>query len=133
LLTDQFKKEVYVSGIEKIGTITIAVRDQDEAFQWFSEKLGFEKRMDLSGSGIRWLTVAPKRQNEVQFLLASWYPALVGKNATWVGETQDCRKTYEELKSRGVKFTQGPEERPYGIEAVFQDLCGNSYALVQRP
>jgi predicted enzyme related to lactoylglutathione lyase len=119
-------------GINKIATITIAVKDQDEALQWFTEKLGFEKRMDMSGPGIRWLTVAPKKQAEVQFLLASWFPHLVGKNATCVADTEDCHATYEELKGRGVKFTQTPQERPYGIEAVFQDLCGNNYALVQH-
>jgi hypothetical protein len=86
----------------------------------------------MSGPGLRWLTVAPKKQTEVEFLLASWFPEHVGKNATCVVETRDCRKTYEELKGRGVKFKQIPEERPYGVEAVFQDLCSNSYALVER-
>ena len=118
-------------GINKIATVTIAVVNQDEALKWFTEKLGYEKRMDLSAPGIRWLTIAPKRQSEVQFLLASWFPDLVGKNATCVAETENCQATYEELKGRGVKFTQTPQDRPYGIEAVFQDLCGNHYALLQ--
>jgi hypothetical protein len=118
-------------GINKIATITIAVVDQDEALKWFTEKLGYEKRMDLSAPGIRWLTIAPKKQTEVRFLLASWFPDLVGKNATCVAETENCQATYEELKGRGVKFTQTPQDRPYGIEAVFQDLCGNNYALLQ--
>jgi predicted enzyme related to lactoylglutathione lyase len=119
-------------GIDKIVTVTIAVKDQDEALRWFTEKLGFEKRMDMAGPGIRWLTVAPKKQTEVTFLLASWYPNLVGKNATCVVETQDCKKTHDELKERGVTFSQTPQDRPYGVEAVFQDLCGNSYALLQH-
>jgi catechol 2,3-dioxygenase-like lactoylglutathione lyase family enzyme len=121
-----------MSGIDKVSTITIAVNDEQEALRWFTEKLGFEKRLDLSGPGLRWLTVAPKNQNEVQFLLATWFPGHVGKNATWVVDTRDCLKTYEELKSRGVKFKQDPQDRPYGIEAVFQDLCGNTYALVEH-
>jgi uncharacterized glyoxalase superfamily protein PhnB len=121
-----------MSGIDKVSTITIAVNDEQEALRWFTEKLGFEKRLDLSGPGLRWLTVAPRNQNEVQFLLATWFPGHVGKNATWVVDTRDCRKTYEELKSRGVKFKQDPQDRPYGIEAVFQDLCGNTYALVEH-
>jgi predicted enzyme related to lactoylglutathione lyase len=119
-------------GINKIVTISIAVKDQDEALLWFGEKLGFEKRMDVAGPGLRWLTIAPKKQTEVEFLLASWFPSLVGKNATCVVDTGDCRATYEELQGRGVKFTQEPQDRPYGVEAVFQDLCGNNYALVQR-
>jgi predicted enzyme related to lactoylglutathione lyase len=96
-----------------------------------ADKLGFEKRLDMSGPGMRWLTVAPKKQKGVEFLLASWFPDHVGKNATCVVATQDCRSTYEDLKGRGVKFSQEPKDRPYGVEAVFQDLCGNNYALVQ--
>ncbi len=121
-----------MSGIEKISTITIAVKDANEAERWFTEKLGFEKRRDLAGPGIRWLTVAPKAQKEVQFLLATWFPDHVGKNATCVVDTPDCRKAYEELKQRGVTFRQEPKDRPYGIEAVFVDLYGNPYALVQH-
>ncbi len=121
-----------MAGIERVSTITIAVKDENEALRWFTEKLGFEKRLDLSGPGLRWLTVAPKNQKEVQFLLATWFPDKVGKNATCVVDTLDCRKTYEELRSRGVKFKQEPQDRPYGLEAVFQDLCGNTYALVQH-
>ncbi len=121
-----------MAGIDKIVTVTIAVRDQDEALRWFTEELGFEKRTDVAGPGMRWVTVAPKKQQDVEILLASWFPALVGKNAPWVLATGDCRKTYTELKGRGVAFSQEPQERPYGIEAVFQDPYGNSYALVQR-
>jgi len=119
-------------GINKVATITIAVKNQDEALAWFTDKLGFVKRMDLSGPGMRWLTIAPKKQTEVEFLLASWFPNHVGKNATCVVATDDCKATYEEFKDRGVKFSQTPQERPYGTEAVFQDLCGNNYALVQH-
>lgn len=121
-----------MAGIDKVSTITIAVKNQDKALAWFIEKLGFEKRLDLSIPGTRWLTVAPKGQTEMEFLLASWFPEHIGKNATCVVDTGDCRKTYEELKGRGVRFKQEPQERPYGVEAVFQDLCGNTYALVQH-
>jgi predicted enzyme related to lactoylglutathione lyase len=88
--------------------------------------------MDLSGPGMRWLTVAPPKQTEVDFLLASWFPELVGKNATCVVDTDDCHTAFGELKRCGVEFTQEPAERPYGVEAVFQDLYGNRYALVER-
>ena len=103
-----------------------------EALRWFTEKLGFHKKLDVPGPGVRWLTVAPPKQEEVQFLLATWFPELVGKNATYVVDTQDCRATYAQLKARGVRFDQEPTERPYGIEAVFKDLCGNTYALVEH-
>lgn len=121
-----------MTGIEKISTITIAVKDAGEAFQWFTEKLGFEKRQDISIPGTRWLTVAPPGQKEVEFLLASWFPDKIGKAATCVVDTKDCHATYKILKARGVPFVQEPEERPYGIEAVFKDLHGNTYALVEH-
>lgn len=117
---------------DKISTVTIAVRDQDEALTWFTQVLGFEKRMDQRGNGLRWLTVAPPQQAEVEFLLASWFPGLVGKNPTWVLSTRDCQGGYEELKSKGIEFKQPPTPRPWGIEAVFIDLYGNKYALVQE-
>jgi len=119
-------------GIDKVATITIAVRDQDEALRWFTEKLEFEKRTDVSAPGMRWVTVAPQQQKEVQFVLASWFTELVGKNAPCVVETQDCHRTYQTLKDRGVSFNQAPTKKPYGIEAVFEDLYGNTYALVER-
>ena len=121
-----------MQAIDKLSTVTIAVRDQDEALGWYTEMLGFEKRMDQRGDGFRWLTVAPPQQAEVEFLLASWFPDRVGKNATWVLSTRDCQGGYEELKGKGVEFEHGPEARPWGIEAVFVDLYGNKYALVQE-
>jgi uncharacterized glyoxalase superfamily protein PhnB len=121
-----------MTGIEKVTTITLAVRDQEEALQWFTEKLDFEKRTDLTGTAMRWLTIAPKKQTEIEFVLASWFPDCVGKNAPCVVVTADCRGTYETLQRRGVTFVQKPTEKPYGVEAVFQDLYGNSYALVER-
>lgn len=119
-------------GIDKVATLTIAVSNQDEALRWFTEKLEFEKRTDISAPGMRWLTVAPKQQKEVEFVLASWFADLVGKNAPCVLETQDCDRTYQTLKGRGVSFSQAPTEKPYGIEAVFEDLYGNTYALVEH-
>lgn len=121
-----------MQAIDKVSTVTIAVTDQDEALTWFTEKLGFEKRVDQQGDGFRWLTVAPPQQIEVEFLLASWFPDLVGKNATWVLSTRDCQGGYEELKGKGIEFVQRPEAKPWGIEAVFVDLYGNKYALVQE-
>jgi predicted enzyme related to lactoylglutathione lyase len=120
-----------MSAIDKVATLTIAVRDQQEALQWFTEKLEFEKRKDLSAPGMRWLTIAPKKQSEVEFVLASWFPTHVGKNAPCVVETENCHNTYQTLKDRGVKFSQTPTDMPYGVEAVFEDLYGNTYALVE--
>jgi len=118
-------------GIDRIVCITVAVRDQDEALEWFTSKLGFRKRTDMPGPGIRFLTVSPANQPELQVILASWFPDLIGKNPTAVLNTEDCRATYAELKARGVEFTEPPQTRPFGLQAVFKDLYGNSYALLQ--
>jgi catechol 2,3-dioxygenase-like lactoylglutathione lyase family enzyme len=118
--------------IDRVSTVTIAVADQDQALAWYTGKLGFEKKMDVRSSAFRWLTVAPPQQVDVEFLLASWFPDRIGKNATWVLSTRDCQGGYEELRSRGVEFSQKPEMRPWGIEAIFEDLYGNKYALVQE-
>jgi catechol 2,3-dioxygenase-like lactoylglutathione lyase family enzyme len=120
-----------MAGIDRFGCITVAVKDQDEALQWFTEKLGFEKGVDTPGPGIRFLTVSPKKQPDLQVILASWFPEHIGKNPTAVLYTDDCRETYDDLTTRGVVFTEPPSQKPFGLQAVFKDLCGNSYALVQ--
>ena len=122
----------HMKAIDRVSTVTIAVANQDEALAWYTEKLGFEKKMDARTPRFRWLTVAPPQQVAVAFLLASWFPDLIGQNATWVLSTRDCQGGYEELKAKGVEFSQKPEPRPWGIEAIFTDLYGNKYALVQE-
>ncbi len=121
-----------MQAIDRVSTVTIAVTDQDEALTWYTDKLGFEKKMDVRSPQFRWLTVAPPQQVDVEFLLASWFPDRVGKNATWILSTRDCQGGYEELKAKGVEFSQKPEIRPWGIEAIFSDPYGNKYALVQE-
>jgi uncharacterized glyoxalase superfamily protein PhnB len=130
--------------IKRVIRITILVRDQDEALRWYSEKLGFKKSADQPlGPSARWLTIAPKYQKELQIVLlkpdaavqgrrlAEEYSKRIGKGTTWVLEVDDCKKTYEELMSRGVKFSDAPEVKPYGVEAVFEDLYGNPWVLLQ--
>lgn len=121
-----------MSGIDRFGCITVAVRNQEEALRWFTEKLGFVKRVDRPGPGIRFLTISPRNQPKLQVILASWFPELIGKNPTAVLYTKDCRKTYEELKAQGVVFMEAPTDRPFGLQAVFEDLYGNKYALLEH-
>jgi catechol 2,3-dioxygenase-like lactoylglutathione lyase family enzyme len=120
-----------MAGIDRFACITIAVKDQDEALKWFTEKLEFQKRVDMPGPGIRFLSISPKNQPDLQVILASWFPEHIGKNPTAILHTDDCRKTYEELRERGVEFTGAPEPKPFGLQAVFKDLYGNSYALLE--
>jgi uncharacterized glyoxalase superfamily protein PhnB len=118
-------------GIYRIKAVTIAVADQDEALAWYTEKLGFAKKADILVPGFRWVTVAPAEQQDVEFLLASWFPDLIGKNGTCVLHTRDCLATYKTFLDRGVEFSQEPQMRPYGLEATFHDLYANRYALVE--
>lgn len=128
----------------RLACVTIWVRDYDEALQFYSEVLGFEKKMDATfGPGARWLTVSPRGQ-DIQIVLQKPDPAMhgearakemlagIGKNPTGVLATDDCQKSYDTLVSRGVKFSSPPKQMPWGMQAVLQDLYGNSYALMQH-
>ncbi len=128
--------------IIRVTHVSLLVRDQEEALQWYTEKLGFEKRMDgpfPEGKG-RWLTIAPAGQQELEIVLqppewglgdAAARVELIGKQPGWVVETGDCRRDYEMFKARGVQFVSPPEELPWGISAVFVDLYGNQHNLLQ--
>ena len=131
--------------IKRLSHATIFVDDQDEALEFYTEKLGFELRMDVKMGGFRWLTVGARGQ-DLELVLMQ--PAagmmydedtvrqirdLVRKGALGAGVfyTDDCRATYAELSARGVEFRGEPQERPYGIEAMFRDNSGNWYSLNQ--
>jgi len=130
--------------ITRLGSVTILVPDQEEALRFYTEILGFEKRQDDSKTmpGFRWLTVAPKG-DDVEIVLAKPGPPMQDKETTEgmlkhvgrsshhdnftirVFQTDDCQRTYETWCSKGVKFVSEPRKRPYGVEAIFEDLYGN--------
>jgi catechol 2,3-dioxygenase-like lactoylglutathione lyase family enzyme len=134
--------------IQRFTHATLFVADQDEAKDFYVDKLGFEVRMDNSmGGNFRWLTVGPKGQPDFQIILMKLAPfgkmsaenaetlkgiIKAGLIAAGVFETANCQQTYEELSARGVKFPSPPEEKFYGIEAVFEDPSGNRFSLTQR-
>ena len=130
--------------ITKLIRVTILVRDYDEALAFYTGKLGFEKRADETfGPEMRWLTVAPPQQRELEIVLQQPHVGFhgeeqaqamlerIGQQPAWVFETGDCQQEYEELQGRGVVFVSAPQQQPYGVEAIFQDLYGNSYSLLQ--
>lgn len=126
--------------LTKLAVVTILVRDQDEALQFYTEKLGLEKMDDMNfGEGNRWLTVTAAGQKELQIFLQkadSFGVDLmdrVGRAPAWAFNTDNCRETYETLKARGVKFVSEPKEQPWGIEATFEDLYGNKFSIVEEP
>jgi catechol 2,3-dioxygenase-like lactoylglutathione lyase family enzyme len=133
--------------IHKLTHTTIYVLDQERAKTFYTEKLGFEVHTDQTLGSFRWLTVAPPGQSELEIVLMAVDQApsldeeargllrrLVegGKLGAAVFETKDCRKTFSELSARGVEFKSEPQERFYGIEALFRDDSGNWFSLTQR-
>jgi catechol 2,3-dioxygenase-like lactoylglutathione lyase family enzyme len=132
----------------KIHAAHVWVHDQDEALAFYTEKLGFEVKADSTLPEIgdfRWLTVGPAGQ-DVEIVLmaipssdviddesAEQIRSLMSKG--WIGgvffTTDDVKGEFEELRSRGVEFTEEPEERPYGIDAGFRDPSGNAFRLTQ--
>jgi catechol 2,3-dioxygenase-like lactoylglutathione lyase family enzyme len=134
--------------LEAISHVGVWVHDQDEAKAFYTEKLGFEVREDLTLDqlgGYRWLTVGPPGQADVNVILSRPGPpafdaetgdqllALVAKGAMGPGilRTDDCRATCEELKARGVELVQEPDERFYGVDAAVRDPSGNVWRIVQ--
>jgi len=122
--------------ITGLSVVTLPVRDQDEALKFYTEKLGFEKRDDNSTlvPGFRWLTITPKGQEAPLINLFKAEGDLaeeIGHLRTWMFSTDDCQKTYETLVERGVKFKETPQTRPYGVEAMFEDLYGNTFGLIE--
>lgn len=134
--------------IQKLSHATIYVLDQDQALDFYTNKLGFEVRLDMTiDSGFRWLTVGLKSQPELEMVLfpvkvggmfdetaAGLMQALLEKGALGGGvfDTNDCKATYAELKANGVEFMSPPQEQPYGIEAMFKDNSGNVFSLTQH-
>lgn len=133
--------------INRLSVATIWVTDHNEALRFYTEKLGFEIRADFTNGDFRWLTVGLKGQPELEFQLAAVKPShaltqedvdhltkLVEAGKLGIGpwKTDDCQKTYETLKARGVEFVQPATDRPYGIiEAIFKDNSGNIMVLSQ--
>jgi uncharacterized glyoxalase superfamily protein PhnB len=133
----------------RIANAQLWVHDQDEALKFYTEKLGFEVRSDVTLPELgdfRWLTVSPSGQEDVSITLMAipGPPVMDEGTGEQVKElmakgfagavfltTEDCRASYEELKARGVEFSEEPEERPYGIDAGFRDPSGNSFRLTQ--
>ena len=135
--------------MNRIANTQLWVHDQEEALAFYTQKLGMEVRADVTlpeMGDFRWLTVGPVGQEEFSIVLMAipGPPVMDEATAAQVRElmakgfagtvfltTEDCQASYEELKSRGVEFTEAPEERPYGIDAGFRDPSGNSFRLTQ--
>lgn len=124
----------------------IFVFDQDEALDFYVGKLGLEVSQDLDLGFMRWLTVRVPGQSDREILLEKPGPPgmdsaaaeqvreLISKGAsgfTFGLTTDNCQKTYETLRDRGVEITDGPTEQSYGIDFGGRDPFGNHFRVVQ--
>jgi predicted enzyme related to lactoylglutathione lyase len=133
----------------KISTTQLWVHDQDEALRFYTEKVGWEVRSDVTVpemGNFRWLTVGPAGQPDIAVVLmaipgppvmdsetAGQVRELMGKGfaGTIFLTTDDVHASFRELKGRGVEFVDEPFEQPYGIDSSFRDPSGNNLRLTQ--
>jgi catechol 2,3-dioxygenase-like lactoylglutathione lyase family enzyme len=129
-------------GIQLVG---LYVRDQDEAVDFYVNKLGFRVHTDARNGDYRWLTVQHPDQPSFQLGLFKPGPPtqdegtaqavreVVAKGAMppLVLEVDDCRAAYDRMRGRGVEFTQEPVERYGNVDAGFRDPSGNGWKMVQ--
>ena len=105
--------------------------DQDRALAFYTNKLGFETRADISVGDYRWIEVAPPGAETALVLEPG--QGTVGMFTSVVFATDDMQATYDQLRSRGVRFTEEPTKQSWGgIQAQFVDPDGNTFVLVQR-
>ena len=123
-----------------IATITLVVEDYDAAIAFFVDALGFVLVADTPlGDGKRWVLVAPRADGGARLLLAraadDAQRAAIGRQAggrVWLFlETDDCLRDYAAFSGKGVRFREPPRRETYGTVAVFEDLCGNPWDLIE--
>jgi uncharacterized glyoxalase superfamily protein PhnB len=135
----------------EMANVTVAnahlwVHDQDEALEFWTEKVGFEVRQDITMEelgGFRWLSVgAPGQEISIALLTVPGPPVMdeqtrkqiedlmaKGNAGTVFLTSDDVQASYEELKAKGVEFTEAPTEQPYGLDSEFRDPSGNRFRL----
>ena len=136
--------------LTQLANVQVWVHDQDEALAFYTEKLGLELREDVTVpemGNFRWLSVGVPGQDDVAIVLMAvpgppvfeeetreQIHALLAKGASGglFFVTDDIRGTYEELKGRGVEFTQEPTQQPYGLDAGLRDPSGNHFRMMER-
>ncbi len=134
--------------IGKLSHVSIFVLDQDSAYDFYVNTLGFKVHTDAAmGPGARWLTVTPPEQPDLEITLMAISEGMMFKKESaevmrdlvkkgtfgfGVFECNDIYATYEELKAKGVEFIKPPKEEFYGIEALFKDDSGNWFSLGQK-
>jgi catechol 2,3-dioxygenase-like lactoylglutathione lyase family enzyme len=134
--------------INKLSHVSIFVLNQESAYDFYVNKLGFKVHTDAPmGPDTRWLTVTPPDQPELELTLIQIGPGMMFNEETSatmrdlvqrgtfgfaVFECVDIYATYEELRAKGVEFKKPPTKEFYGIEALFSDDSGNWFSLGQK-
>jgi catechol 2,3-dioxygenase-like lactoylglutathione lyase family enzyme len=134
--------------LKQLTHTQVWVHDQDEALAFYTEKLGMELREDVTVpelGNFRWLSVGVPGQEDVAITLMAvpgppvfdeetraQIQGLLAKGASGglFFTADDVHATYEELKARGVEFTQEPTQQPYGLDAGFRDASGNHFRMM---
>lgn len=127
--------------IDYIATVSIYVRDQDRAKDFYTRVLGFELRQDAPlypGASARWVAVAPPGAVTEAILYLpdeNWehYRAVLGKSQAMTFNVTDMQALHADLKAKGVTFVQEPDVQPWGTYAMIEDSEGNRLILVERP
>jgi predicted enzyme related to lactoylglutathione lyase len=125
--------------IKRLEIVSLVVKDLNEALEFYTEKLGFEKVTDVEGP-MHFLTVAPKEGKDIEILLQVPDPKIFGEEkaaelmeqvgkTSWIFNVDDCEETVEELREKGVKIIREPMKLPYGVNASIADLYGNEFVL----
>lgn len=135
-------RELFMSDLKQhIGSIALVVKDYDEAIEFYTKKLSFELVEDTDlGEGKRWVLITPPNSNGTHILLAQATEPeqhdAVGNQAggrVWLFlNTNDFWRDYENMFNNGVIFHEEPRIEPYGTVAVFEDLYGNKWDLIQQ-
>jgi predicted enzyme related to lactoylglutathione lyase len=122
--------------IEGVQKLVVEVEDQDRALRFWTETLDFEVVQDVQYGGDRWLEVrTPDRQATLVLALRDGEPPTAPDalpTSSIFFYCDDVRRTYEELRDRGVEFPQPPVEQSFGLWSMFQDNEGNRFALQPR-
>jgi predicted enzyme related to lactoylglutathione lyase len=136
--------------LKQLSYVQVWVHDQDEALAFYTDTLGMELREDVTVpemGNFRWLSVGVPGQDDVSITLMAipgppvfeeetrkQIQSLLARGASGglFFVTDDCRRDYEDLKKRGVEFTQEPTEQPYGLDAGFRDPSGNHFRMTQQ-
>lgn len=123
----------------RLATVALVVRDYDEAANWYVDRLGFARGDDVDlGGGKRWVTVTAGQG--AQLLLAkadgerqqAAVGAQTGGRVAFFLETDDFARDHAAMLAKGVEFREQPRHEAYGTVAVFADLYGNLWDLIER-